>query len=84
MIWVWRALNSDYFETVTVTVPRSVMDFLRKTEKNPLKIVEYSIVDGVRKHIEGINSMKWAEFFGLQPLFANFLNDSRYKKTTEN
>jgi hypothetical protein len=73
-------LNPDFFETLTVKVPKLVMDFIRKIEDDPIKYIEFSTVDSVRADIESMKGEEWAEFFHLQPIFAEILNDSRYKK----
>ena len=66
------------FEQVTVKVPKLVMDFLRKTESNPVEALEFTIVDNARAEIEGRDSLEWADIFQLKPIFAAVLGDKRY------
>ena len=66
------------FESVTVKVPKLVMDYLRKTEDNPVEALEFTIVDHVRAEIEGMRSDEWADVFNLKTIFADVLGDKRY------
>jgi hypothetical protein len=55
------------------------MDYLRKTENDPLAWLEHEIVDKVRAEIEGMSGMEWAGVFGLDSVFYAVLGDERYK-----
>lgn len=67
------------YEQVTVKVPKLIMDFLRKTEGDPVESIEFTIVDGVRADIEGMTSEAWAEVFSLNKVFYEVLGDQNYK-----
>ena len=71
--------QSIEYESVTVKVPKIVMDFYRKIESNPIEALEYSIVDSARAQIEGMEGEEWIEIFGLKSVFHELLGDPRFK-----
>ena len=78
-----KNLNGDFYEEVTLNIPKVVMDFLRKTEKNPIGDMEYRLVDNVRLQIEGMGPEEWARLFQLKTIFAEFLGEERYAEKKE-
>ena len=69
------------YETITLKVPKPVMDFYRKTETNPIETLEYSIVDSTRSYIEAIDPAEvMVNLFGLSTVFVEILGDERYKE----
>jgi hypothetical protein len=68
------------YETVKIKVPKLVIDFVRKTETEPLEeALSYMIVDDVRAQIEGMEFKEWADAFGLTHVFWEILRDNQYK-----
>lgn len=66
------------FESVTVKVPKPVMEFLRKTESDPIEALEYTIVESTRSYIDAIDPDVVVNLFGLNTVFAEVLGDKRY------
>jgi hypothetical protein len=58
-------LNLGFSESVTINLPKFVMDFLRNTQKRPIEALEYAIVNYVKAEIEYMAPQDWAEL--LQP-----------------
>jgi hypothetical protein len=75
------------YEQITVKVPKTVMNYLKATNKgdaevpdwNPTKWIERAIVDQARAECEGLDSKQWADAFGLTPIFWEILKDKQYK-----
>jgi hypothetical protein len=74
------------YESVTVKVPKLVMDFLRATHKdrnftetNTIAALEYAIVDHVRAEMEGMPGIEYIDLFDLKPVFYKVLDDDRFK-----
>jgi hypothetical protein len=67
------------FETVTVKVPKIVMDFLRKTEENATEWIESTVVENVAAEIEGMKPQEWADLFSLTPVFKEVLGNAYYQ-----
>jgi hypothetical protein len=63
------------YENVTIKVPKLIMDFLRKTEDNPINWLEYTIVENVSAEIESMRPQRWADLFQLTPVFKKILGD---------
>lgn len=70
-------------ESVTVQVPKAIMEFLRSIEK-PISMtakeyIEYNIVECVRADIDAwetfISPKEVAEGWGLNPIFKTIIND---------
>jgi hypothetical protein len=64
------------YETITVKVPKLIMDFLRKTEEDPIKTIESNIVDDIRSQLEAWEAKEWIQFSGLRPVFVEVLGES--------
>lgn len=68
------------YETVTVRVPKRIMDFLRQHKAlstTAEEYIEYSIVDIVRSDIDGgvfSDPERIAEGYGLQSIFQEITN----------
>ena len=75
------------YESVTVKVPKLVMDFLRVTnpsrlfpETTVINALEYAIVDHVRAEMEGMSGIEYIDLFQLKPVFYKLLDgDDRFK-----
>ena len=75
--------NPIEYESVTVKVPKQVMDLLRyaqpTTGDTPEEDIEYGIVEGVRSRLEaGMFSTPkdLADQFNLNPVFEEILEDT--------
>ena len=66
------------FEEVTVKIPKRIMDFFRKTEKDLVAWLEYTVVDMVRVELDGMTAQGWVMCFNLAPVFYTVLEDERY------
>ena len=62
-------------EEVTIKVPKLVLDFLRKTEEDPVRWIEYTIVDNVRAEVEGMFPDDWMKLFNLDTVFDAVLKE---------
>jgi hypothetical protein len=67
------------YEQVSLRIPKAIMDYLRKTEDNPVQALEYDIVDLLRGQVEGMSGKEWADLFHLSSVFYAVLGDERYK-----
>jgi hypothetical protein len=71
------------YETVTLNIPKKLMDWLRSMEKAEGKTViqqlEYDIVDHQRANIEALTGQELIELFELAPIFYELLKDERFK-----
>lgn len=67
------------YETITVKVPKVVMDFLRKTQDNTTEALEYAIVDHTRAEMESMPGTEYIGVLGLKPVFYAVLGDQRFK-----
>lgn len=75
-------LNADFYETVTVKVPRAVMNLLRASESitgdSPRADIEYAIVESVRARIDGGQFLPTREVlvkqYNLNPIFKAVLD----------
>lgn len=69
------------FETVTVKVPKKIMDFLRESkvlDSTPEEYLAYSIVESVRADMDGgvfLDPKALADVSGLNPIFKALVND---------
>jgi len=66
------------FESVTVKVPKPIMDFLRKTDidnEGPEAWIEWQIVESVRAYLECEHTEEWVTVFKLGPVFRKVLGD---------
>jgi hypothetical protein len=75
------------YETVTLKVPRILMEFLYNTPThyglNPIPFLEYELVDAIRSDLEattGEEIIKWNE---LGSVFYAILEDERYREIGE-
>jgi hypothetical protein len=70
------------FEQVTVKIPKTIMEFLRKTEcsnKGPeavIALIEWHIVSGVRAGIDSVEPDEVKKWFKLDPAFSEVLGKS--------
>jgi hypothetical protein len=66
------------YETVSLKVPKKVMNWLRALEKgtqeSPIEQLEYIILDEVRASIDGVTGKELIDWFGLDPIFLQLLN----------
>ena len=62
-------------EEVTIKVPKLVLDFLRKTEEDSVRWIEYTIVDNVRAEVEGMFPDDWMKLFNLDTVFDAVLKE---------
>lgn len=73
--------NIEY-ETVTLQIPKKLMDFLRRTPggygSSPVAYLEYSIVDMIRADLEGATGEQFIEWNDLGPVFHAILKDKRF------
>lgn len=71
------------YETVTVRVPKKLMDWLKIMPQTsggtPQQELEYLIVDEIRADIEGRTGLELIESLGLGPIFYELLKDERFK-----
>lgn len=70
------------YETVTLQIPKLLMDFLRKTPggygPSAVAYLEYSVVDMIRADLEARNGEEIIEWNGLGPVFRTILKDKRF------
>ena len=71
------------YETVTLKIPKKLMDWLRSMEKAEGKTteqqLEYDIVDHQSANIEALTGQELIEIFELAPIFYELLKDERFK-----
>ncbi|MGA2309506.1 MAG: hypothetical protein ABSG57_08165 [Candidatus Bathyarchaeia archaeon] len=76
-----KQLDVEY-ETVTLRMPRKIMDFLRKTpeahDPNAIKYLEYLVVDNIRAEVEATTGIEIMDWFGLKSVFYAILGDERF------
>ena len=78
-----QSLEIEY-ETVTLRIPKKIMDFLRSMEKpwnqTPTEYLEYQLIDEVRADLEAATGEEFIAWFDLATVFYQVLGDKRYKK----
>ena len=71
------------YETVTLNIPKKLMDWLRSMEKaegkTAIQQLEYEIVEHLRANIEALTGQELIELFELAPIFYELLKDERFK-----
>jgi hypothetical protein len=79
-------LNHDYYESVTIKVPKLIMEFLRKTDVDNIGAeawIEERLIESVRSYLDsGVEAEELAAWFNLGPIFYAVLGEDRFKPET--
>ena len=65
------------FESVTLKVPKKVMDYLKRMYGDPIKWIEDDIVDSIRADIDAMEPERIRKLFNLVPVFKTILGTDR-------
>jgi len=65
------------FEVVTLRLPKAIVDYVRRMYGDPVKRLEWFIVDWIRIDIETKTGDDLKELFNLEPAFKTILNQNR-------
>jgi len=57
------------FELVALRLPKAVVDYVRRLYGDPVKWLEYFVVDWLRIDVENKNGDELKELFNLEPAF---------------
>jgi hypothetical protein len=64
------------YEALTLRLPKAVLEYVRRMYGDPVKWLEYFVVDWLRIDVEEKDGDELKELFGLEPAFQVVLDQS--------